>query len=267
MFARRKPSPDSVAQHAAAILEPTGPTGKGEGEEIGAGGGKGAAEPTGFSGEGEDTEEEEEGSAEEEEEEEGLQWYVFRNLDLKPGRKWDADFVDYGKHFRSPAEVIEEAKETCAEHSYGGFVHVPHWGKIFFKWTATEEDWSFRWVNTQRIDTHVRLTAAKYKEWVRCLQVKHGWQGTDAAAAEDWSQWPGTAASHNQIASSPPEHMCATWEASEAYAAAPDPWSYCSQWPGTDAEHNRTASSPPAHMCAKYRKASEAYEASLGYSR
>ena len=88
MCARRKPSPDSVAQHAAAILEPTGPTGEGEGEEIGAGGGKGAAEG----------------------EEEGLQWYVFRNLDLKPGRKWDADFVDYGKHFRSPAEVIEKSQ-------------------------------------------------------------------------------------------------------------------------------------------------------------
>ena len=175
-------------------------------------------------------------------------------------------------------------------------------GKIFFKWSATEEDWSFRWVNTRRIDTHVRLTAAKYKEWVRCLQVKHGWQGTDAAAAEDWSQWPGTAASHKQIASSPPQHMCATWEASaayaaaaedssqwagtaawhnqiassrpehrcatwkpsEAYAAAAEDWSYWSQWPGTDAEHNRTASSPPEHMCAKYRKASEAYEASFG---
>ena len=56
---------------------------------------------------------------------------------------------------------------------------------MILKESATEEDWNFKWCNTQRIDTHVRLAAAKYQEWDKWLQEKQ-WVAT---TTKDWSQW------------------------------------------------------------------------------
>ena len=116
--------------------------------------------------------------------ENGGAWFVFDEVDVKPG--CNADEFAYGKSTMSKEEAIDYAKEACKTNGHIGFVDVGEWQTFYYKNVDPEvAEPSLKWVNRgTQIKLYLWLSRGQHFNWSQAeMQSSRQAQNPEETAA------------------------------------------------------------------------------------